>query len=119
MSSCRPDSFVEVLVRGEGMAARRWRFRYISSERSFAVARSSGGHSRVADVCVTLRSLDGEVKEVHGTMESVHLPRAVDGWVISCRNFPVCHFAVARTLRRASSPPQHSVAQRCSQWSQL
>ena len=38
------------------MAARRSPFLYISRDRREAVASSSGGHSSVTDVCVTLRS---------------------------------------------------------------
>lgn len=38
------------------MAARRWPFLYISRDLREAVASSSGGHSSVTDVCVTLRS---------------------------------------------------------------
>ncbi len=38
------------------MAARRWPFLYISRDRREAVSSSSGGHSSVTDVCVTLRS---------------------------------------------------------------
>lgn len=56
MSSCRPETLVEVLVMGEGMAATRWRSRYRSRERSLAVASSRRGHSRVTDVWVMLRS---------------------------------------------------------------
>lgn len=39
------------------MAARRWPFLYMSSDRKEAVASSSGGHSSVTDVWVTLRRL--------------------------------------------------------------
>jgi hypothetical protein len=46
------------------MAARRWPFLYMSSDRKEAVASSSGGHSSVTDVWVTLRSWECRVNTV-------------------------------------------------------
>lgn len=56
VSSCSPDNLVEVLDNGDGIAAKRWRFRYMSSDLNFAVESWIAGHSRVTDVWVTFRS---------------------------------------------------------------
>jgi len=54
----RPESLVEVLVMGDGIAASRCPFLYISRERSLAVASWTAGHSRVMEVWVTFRTCD-------------------------------------------------------------
>ena len=58
VSTERPDSFVDVLVRALGIEASRCEFLYISRERSLAVASFRGGHSNVTEVCVTLRTCE-------------------------------------------------------------
>jgi hypothetical protein len=67
----RPDNFVEVFWEGDGIAARRWPFLYISRDRKEAVANSSGGHSNVTEVWVTLRSYVCRISAVfHGKIDA-------------------------------------------------
>lgn len=56
VSTSRPDSFVEVLWRGFGMAESLWLFLKILSERKEDVASWIGSHSSVILVCVSARS---------------------------------------------------------------
>ena len=56
-----PECLVDVLVIGEGTAERRSPFRYISRERSLAVASLIVGHSKVTEVWVTLRAWSNKI----------------------------------------------------------
>lgn len=47
MSRERPESLVDVLLRGLGMVVRRWPLRQMESPRSLALASCSLSHSRV------------------------------------------------------------------------
>ena len=111
VSTERPDSFVDVLVRALGIEASRCEFLYISRERSLAVASFRGGHSSVTEVCVTLRTC-GRCEDVFQMRVGYTVLRAEVVPEKHVQKSPGCPPEALKTPGRASVPPRYFGAPR-------